>query len=45
MVCGTGQSGNVDEGGKDIQSSNGKGQMANGKPFEICSRLAGPFAI
>jgi hypothetical protein len=22
--------------GKEIQNSNGKGQIANGKPFEIC---------
>jgi hypothetical protein len=28
--------------GKEIQNSNGKGQMANGKPFEICHL---PFAF
>jgi hypothetical protein len=27
---------------KQIQNSNGKGQMANGKPFETCPL---PFAI
>jgi hypothetical protein len=32
----------VFESGKEIQNSNGKGQMANGKPFEICLL---PFAI
>jgi hypothetical protein len=28
--------------GKEIQNSNGKGQMANGKPFELCHL---PFAV